>query len=667
MKQTPPFFLALSLALWPLASLRAAGASLGDTFTYQGFLREGGAAANGVYDFQFQLQGSLAGNDALGSPLLLDNVGVTQGVFTVQLDFGPAAFNGESAWLQIGVRAGQDTGAFTPLAPREAITPTPYSLYSKTAAVAGGAPWNGLTGVPTGFADGTDNDTTYSAGAGLALSGTTLSVAPNGIVSSMLAPGVISGANLQSGAISGNNIAAHTITGENIASNEVVRSVNGLKDDVMLVSGDNIAVTALPDSVRIAATNVWRLSGNSGTDASHFLGTTDDQPLELRANNARVLRLEPNAVAPNVIAGADANGLLPGLSGASIGGGGASGAPNRVVDSFGTVGGGRGNTAGNDEGNLFDGRFATVGGGDSNAAGAEGSTVGGGSTCAALGELSTISGGGNNVATGYGATIGGGGGFSASLGVPVPNLVLSFWGTISGGSDNTVSNEFGVIGGGGGNRAAGQFAVIGGGRNNATAGDFATIPGGSLNIATGTSSLAAGHRAQAQHDGAFVWADHTDTDFASQSQDEFAVRATGGVRLVTGFSGNSPVGAQLPPGSGSWSTLSDRHMKENFKTVDGRQILQRLAQVPVTTWNYKTEQPAVRHIGPMAQDFSKAFGTGTDDKHISTVDADGVALAAIQGLYQLLQQRESELKAQRAQIQSLTERLAALEQNLPQK
>jgi hypothetical protein len=78
---------------------------------------------------------------------------------------------------------------------------------------------------------------------------------------------------------------------------------------------------------------------------------------------------------------------------------------------------------------------------------------------------------------------------------------------------------------------------------------------------------------------------------------------------------------------------SDRNLKENFQPVDARVVLAKVAALPLSEWNFK-EDTAARHVGPVAQDFHAAFGLGTDDKHIATVDADGVALSAIQGLNQ---------------------------------
>ena len=109
------------------------------------------------------------------------------------------------------------------------------------------------------------------------------------------------------------------------------------------------------------------------------------------------------------------------------------------------------------------------------------------------------------------------------------------------------------------------------------------------------------------------------------------------------------------------STLtSDRNAKENFTAVNPREVLAKVASLPVTEWNYKTDSKGVQHIGPMAQDFQAAFGlNGADDKHISVVDEGGVALAAIQGLNQKL---EEQAKAKDAEIQNLKARAGKLEQ-----
>ena len=93
--------------------------------------------------------------------------------------------------------------------------------------------------------------------------------------------------------------------------------------------------------------------------------------------------------------------------------------------------------------------------------------------------------------------------------------------------------------------------------------------------------------------------------------------------------------------------------------VNAREVLAKVAALPVTEWNYKTDSKTVQHIGPMAQDFQAAFGLdGKDDKHISVVDEGGVALAAIQGLNQKLETENAELKARLEKLEKLmTEKL----------
>jgi hypothetical protein len=113
---------------------------------------------------------------------------------------------------------------------------------------------------------------------------------------------------------------------------------------------------------------------------------------------------------------------------------------------------------------------------------------------------------------------------------------------------------------------------------------------------------------------------------------------------------------------------SAREAKQGFAPVDAAAILAKVAALPLSTWAY-TNAPTVRHLGPVAQDFHAAFALGDDDQHIATVDADGVALAAIQGLHQLLKEKEARLahlesaaRAKDAQITRLETRLTALEQ-----
>jgi hypothetical protein len=104
-------------------------------------------------------------------------------------------------------------------------------------------------------------------------------------------------------------------------------------------------------------------------------------------------------------------------------------------------------------------------------------------------------------------------------------------------------------------------------------------------------------------------------------------------------------------------SVSDRNAKENFQYVSAEDVLNKVAALPLTRWNFKHDKET-QHIGPMAQDFQAAFQLSADDKHISLVDEGGVALAAIKGLNQKL---ESEAKEKDAQIQNLEKKLDELQ------
>ena len=351
------------------------------------------------------------------------------------------------------------------------------------------------------------------------------------------------------------------------------------------------------------------------------------------------------------------------------------GEDNSASDTWATVCGGYENFAGGRAafvgagfGNSADGSHSTVGGGWSNWATGNRATIGGGQDHEAHGGYATIGGGDLNAANGEFATIGGG----------ESNDATSTHATVAGGYANTASGNLSTVGGGGGNTASAFRATVGGGwnntasqwaatisggRDNRASGSNSTIPGGMGNLAGGNYSLAAGQRAKAAHNGSFVWADSQNGDTSSTAANQFIVRAGGRVFFTAntglppnqgGFI-NTSTGGYLSNG-GTWTDFSDRDAKENFVPVDREAILDRLAGLPVTTWNYKAESPSVRHMGPVAQDFYAAFGIGQDDRHIAALDANGVALAAIQELYQVVQERDAEiadLKARLARLEAL--------------
>lgn len=366
----------------------------------------------------------------------------------------------------------------------------------------------------------------------------------------------------------------------------------------------------------------------------------------------------------STIAGGNGNSVQSNAVYCTIGGGLLNIIQADAVESF--IGGGYGNTiqvgSGNSTiaGGYFniiqrDARWATISGGARNVVqtNAWGATIGGGAAnfIFANARGSTIGGGEHNTNRSWGGTIGGG--FNNTIGQTASYAV------IPGGLHNEVLAEFGLAAG---YRAKalnrGTFVWA----DDSSDVDFAsTTPYQFLIRASGGVGIGTASP-QAQLD---VVSSRNDVlrlsggvtatliEFNAASTDDFklgTVTSLGGLGLknmtddrydlFVKDDGNVGIGKTDPQakldvaGKVNCTVLeltSDRAQKSDFAPVDRRAILDQLARLPITTWHY-TNEPAVRHIGPVAQDFKAAFNVGSDDKHIATVDADGVALAAIQAL-----------------------------------
>ncbi|HEY5910022.1 MAG TPA: hypothetical protein VJA21_05400, partial [Verrucomicrobiae bacterium] len=367
-------------------------APLGMAFTYQGRLTDSGQPANGIYDLRFTIYDALVDGIVVGGPLTNTATSVSNGLFTVTLDFGSSVFASDARWLEVGVRT-NGTGAFETFPTRQALTATPYALFAANAGTAAVA----------------------------------------------------------------SSVAGNSITALNIASGQVVKSLNGLTDSVTLVAGANVFVATNGNTLTLSAAGAgvsggWTTTGNAGTSpATNFLGTTDNQPLELRVNGQRALWLAPTTNSPNVIAGASNNIVDGGAIGATIAGGGSpcSAAhygvplPQRVSASFTTIAGGLGN--------IVEGYGSTVSGGEQN--------------------------------------------WIRSW---TPNCAGS---TIAGGGNNSVGSQAGSVGGGVGNGVMGNMAVVAGGLQNRIGfeGHLSAIGGGFFNfIRTNGDYIAAGAIPNAQ-------------------------------------------------------------------------------------------------------------------------------------------------------------------------
>jgi len=369
----------------------------------------------------------------------------------------------------------------------------------------------------------------------------------------------------------------------------------------------------------------WKIGGNVGANPTNgaFIGTTDNLPLEFKVNGSQALRLESNgadvdygsgSISPNLIGGYAGNIVDQGLYGAAILGGGAQGAPNHVGASYSVVLGGTGNSA--------SGYRSTASGNDVTASGGASTAMGGGTTASGVG--------------------------SFAVGV---YTVASGWNSVAMCDSSTASGDQSF--------AAGEVCTAG-----------------------GNQSFAAGNYAKALGSGDFVW-NSFDNPNVSVGDHQFSIfgphglnvdfhtqRADGGgTRWL--YIGDTSVGDTIATWNGAhltdggvWANASDKNRKTDFAAVSAKEILEKLTALPVGQWRYTNEVAGIKHLGPTAQDFQSAFGLGTDDKSIGTVDEGGVALAAIQGLNQKL---EAEALGKDAEIAELKARLDHLEKLLDQR
>jgi hypothetical protein len=288
-----------------------------------------------------------------------------------------------------------------------------------------------------------------------------------------------------------------------------------------------------------------------------------------------------------------------------------------------------------------------------NAGATTGAIVGGESnTIGAAATYSIVGGGYSNSVTGAYAVIGGG----------TTNSVAGEYASVLGGDANTAPGGYAAVAGGAGNSASGSYATVDGGRANSAKGYASTVTGGILNTAGGNYSFAGGVSSTitAAGAGTFMWSDAATaaTPIVTKTGNQFLVRASGGTFIYS--NPKLTTGVKLAAGGGSWASVSDRAVKDHIVAVDDATILAKVAALPISEWSYISEAPSIRHVGPMAQDFYAAFGIGEDDRHITTIDEDGVALAAIKGLSSEVRHEEQ----RNAALETANRALAADTQSL---
>ncbi len=222
-------------------------------------------------------------------------------------------------------------------------------------------------------------------------------------------------------------------------------------------------------------------------------------------------------------------------------------------------------------------------------------------------------------------------------------------------------------------RASGPSSFAAG-RASTAGGDGAVALGTNLQANNAGSVLLGSEAAVSQQSyGSFIFGDRsTPIDIISFAPNEFLVRASGGVGFYTNSGLTS--GQYMAPGGSQWLGVSDVNMKHDFRELDGETVLAKLARMSVMEWSYRSQDAAIRHVGPTAQDFNAAFKLGEDPLRIGGMDADGITLAAVKALDERTRTLPDDTRALRAQMaalarenQELRARLARLEARLDQR
>lgn len=722
MKNRMQKLLALLVLLSAINHQLSTAFAQGTAFTYQGQLQNNGALANGTYNLQFSLYTNSTGGTAVAGPVTNSAVAVTNGLFTVTMDFGSGPWNGQTNWLQIGVEA-NGSNSFTLLSPLQQVTPTPYAISAESAvalasgtAIGMGAANTISGGIADSFIGGGDENTIYALDSVIG-GGYFNIIYPNASYSmigggyfnliypnasySMIGGGYDNLIEQGNSFIGGGD--ANTVDQENSFIGSGSQNQNQSFESVIVGGADNVIYPNAQYSA-IGGGLINRIYGDTNDYGTSVIAGGYEITINSNSWNSFIGGGGNNTIGTNsdhsVVVGGYANTIQGVSQYATIGGG----VGNSVAGFASAVSGGQGNSI---QTNAY-GSF--IGGGAANVIGPDGisgfyttySVIGGGYNNTVDEFDSFIGGGQQNVIAGLADhSVIGGGEFNQIIGALTGPAVAS---VIGGGQGNVIQTNV-------------DFSFIGGGFGNTIQSNtlYAVIPGGSNNVAGGNGSFAAGTSAQAVNSGAFVWSDNSSpSPFTSTAPNQFNVRASGGIQFVPGpgmsltisndddfvpgisvssteYSGhmrfrnaleiwpNNANGGYLDVrntngtqtiwmsgtnGNITCTTLSqtsDRNAKQDFAPISPSQILDRVVELPVSEWSYKTDS-ATRHIGPVAQDFHEAFGlNGNDDKHITTVDESGVALAAIQGLNQKLEEQSAENAQLKRENDLLAKRLDELE------
>jgi hypothetical protein len=457
-------------------------APMGTAFTYQGFLNDDGSPANGLYDFEFELYDDEVAGGQVGSTLMLQDVTVAEGYFTVELDFGDW-FDGTELWLEIRVRPGVSTGGYQQLLPRQPLTAVPYANFALEA--------DKLDGLDSG-----DLYTQAEVDALLATYDARITVLED----------LLASVSTENG---GQDV---VFTGVNVhvrdGSGDTEGAVNGLGNLIVGYNEDAIGPTA----TRTGSHNLIVGPEHSYASYGGFVAGYGNSVSERNASVSGGYGNIASGYYASISGGYmnEANDTYSAVSAGSL---------NNASGPSASVCGGENNTASNDGSSVCGGRdntasgnYAAISGGQYNSASNNYDSVSGGMNNDANGGYASVCGGRLNEATGAYATVLGGGDMFAGGG----NTAWANYSVVVGGRGNTAGNsggtdrtigeasavlagfyneatqDFAAVCAGYYNLASGQFSSVSAGQSNTASGDYASVSGGINNTAGGTNSTVSG-------------------------------------------------------------------------------------------------------------------------------------------------------------------------------
>ena len=656
-------------------------------FTYQGRLTDGGAPANGSYDLRFKLFADPLGNTQAGSTIVSNGVSIASGLFTVTLDFGPGIFDGTSYWLEVGVKT-NGAGAYANLIPLQPLTPTPYAVFAEN--VIGGALAAGTYTNAVTLNNEANNFSGSFVGDGFGLTNLNAATLDGFSAGQFWAVGGNSGTSPTNGNFLGttdNHPLELKVNGTRVVRLErqtnapvfgfvIPNVIAGFESNTVAngVGGATIAGgggpewygPTAPNSVNGSFSTIGGGVGNLVNGVVNTIAGGERGTIGTNAYNAFL-----GGGAWNAIDAGDA----------AIGGGRNNAIQSLAYSSF--IGGGNYNVIGTNAWN------ATIGGGYNNTiqANAAYSFLGGGYGNAVSASYATIPGGDDNLAAGQYS-------FAAGQVAQANHTGAFVWSDASSFTPfaSTAANQFNV-------RATGgvRFVTSGAGLTvdgqsvallnaNQTFSGFNTF--GDLSLESGGTyhhlQLSGGNALGYLYGSYPAFADgiHLGYNYYADAIGSGHVSNGGGAtsRLTVGygFVGIYVGGVNATPNTqrllanssgvtvnGTFNNSSDRNAKQDFAQVNPAQLLDKVMRLPISEWSYK-DDPTTRHIGPMGQDFYATFNIGTDEKHIAPIDEGGVALAAIQGLKQKLDEELKRRDAENVELKRTVTELKAMIQAITQ-